>query len=154
MLTPTDFPLRATALALKRGGRSLGIGALLNLTCVLPCPYFQSGLLMKVVALCGISIFAWHSRLIDGYSSTAPWGFPWPMHGCFVISPRTDLTLLFFSPIQCQHFIYLLICCGWFLVFVTMWPVALELLQCCKLCISAVLLSKFPSKSLIILYST
>lgn len=100
MLTPTDFPLRATALALKRGGRSLGIGALLNLTCVLPCPYFQSGLLMIVVTLCGISIFAWHSRLIDGYSSTAPWGFPWPMHGCFVISPGTDLTFLFTHPVS------------------------------------------------------
>lgn len=35
-------------------------------------------------------IFAWRSRLIDGYSSTAPWGFPWPMHGCFVISLGTD----------------------------------------------------------------
>lgn len=35
-----------------------------------------------------------------------------------------------------------------------MWPVALELLQCCKLCISAVVLLRFPSKNLINLYST
>lgn len=90
MLTPTDFPLRATALALKRGGRSLGIRVLLTLTCVLPCPFFESGLVMIVVTCGGFSIFAWRSRLIDGYSSTAPWGFPWPMHGCFVVSLGTD----------------------------------------------------------------
>lgn len=36
-VNPTDSPLRATALALKRGGRSLGIGVLLTLTFVLPC---------------------------------------------------------------------------------------------------------------------
>ncbi len=64
MLTSTDFPLRATALALKRGGRSLGIGVLLTLTCVLPCPFFESGLVMIVVTCGGFYIFAWRSRLM------------------------------------------------------------------------------------------
>lgn len=40
-INPTDFPLRATALALKRGGRSLGIGVLLTLTFVLPCLFLK-----------------------------------------------------------------------------------------------------------------
>lgn len=53
-------------------------------------PIFESGLVMIVVTCGGFYIFAWRSRLIDGYSSTAPWGFPWPMHGCFVVSLRTD----------------------------------------------------------------
>lgn len=51
MLTPTDFPLRATALALKRGGRSLGIGVLLTDFCV-AMPIFESDLVMIVVT-CG-----------------------------------------------------------------------------------------------------
>lgn len=51
MLTSTDFPPKATALALKRGGRSLGIGVLL--TGVRAAMYiFQSGLVMIVVT-CG-----------------------------------------------------------------------------------------------------
>lgn len=52
-------------------------------------PIFESGLVMIVVT-CGFYIFAWRSRLIDGYSNTAPWGFPRPMHGCFVVSLGTD----------------------------------------------------------------
>lgn len=53
-------------------------------------PIFESGLVMIVVTCGGFSIFAWHSRLIDSYPSTAPWGFQWPMHGCFVVSLETD----------------------------------------------------------------
>lgn len=52
-------------------------------------PIFESGLVIIVVT-CGFNIFAWRSRLIDSYSSTAPWGFQWPMHGCFVVSLGTD----------------------------------------------------------------
>lgn len=48
-------------------------------------PIFESDLVMIVVTCGGFYILAWRSRLIDGYSSTAPWGFPWPMHGCFVV---------------------------------------------------------------------
>lgn len=40
MLTPTDSPLRATALALKRGGRSLGIGVVAEPDLCVAMPIF------------------------------------------------------------------------------------------------------------------
>lgn len=53
-----------------------------------------------------LSIFAWRSRLIDGYSSTAPWGLPGPMHGCFVVSLGTDWPTYPFTHSPPTTFIY------------------------------------------------
>lgn len=57
MLTSTGFPLKATALPLKRGGRSLGIGVLLTDPCVAML-IFENDLVMIVVTCGGFLCFA------------------------------------------------------------------------------------------------
>lgn len=69
MLTPTDFPLRATALALKRGGRSLGIGVNAEPDLCVAMPIFAKFFLpMTVVTL-------WYFYLC--LAQWADWWLPW-----------------------------------------------------------------------------
>lgn len=106
MLTPTGSPLRATALALKRGGRSLGIGVVAEPDLCVAMPIFAKWSAddssHPVVFLSLLGTVGW-LMAIPALHRGASRG---PLHGCFVVSLGTDVTLPFFSLIQCRHFMF------------------------------------------------